>query len=124
GIPVDTCLQTFFGDFSNILPEALDFPVSHLGIDFYETNLEKLKEYSFEKGVALGLVDSRSSLSEDEVELVAIAKEVIDSIYNSKMYDVFLCPTCDLEFLPWDVAKEKMKIISNVTKLLRREFYG
>lgn len=124
GIPIDTCLQTFFGDFSNILPEALDFPVSHLGIDFYETNLEELKEYSFEKGVALGLVDSRSSLMGDEAELVTIAKEVIDSIYSSKMYDVFLCPNCDLEFLPWNVAKEKMKIIGNVTKLLRREFYG
>ncbi|MEM3665619.1 MAG: hypothetical protein QW222_00890, partial [Candidatus Bathyarchaeia archaeon] len=35
GIPIETCLQTFFGDFSKVLPIALEFPVSHLGIDFY-----------------------------------------------------------------------------------------
>ncbi len=123
GTPVKTCLQAFFGDFSRILPEALDFPVDHLGIDLYETNFEKLKEYSFEKGVALGLVDSRSSLVENQDELVTVAKELIDSIYRSKMSEVFICPNCDLEFLPWERAEEKMKVIGGVSKRLREEFY-
>jgi len=124
GIPIKTCLQTFFGDFSQILPEALDFPVDHLGIDIYETNLEKLKEYNFGKGVALGLVDSRSSLIENRDELVEFAKKIIDSTYRSKIIEVFICPNCDLEFLPWNIAEEKMKIIGIVTKRLREEFYG
>jgi len=93
-----------------------------LGIDLYETNFEKLKEYNFEKGVALGLVDSRSSLVENEDELVAVAKEIIESIYRFKTEEVFVCADCDLEFLPWEKAKEKMKVISNVTKCLREEF--
>ena len=122
GTTAKTCLQTFFGDFSNILPEALDFPVDHLGIDFYETDFEKLKEYSFEKGVALGLVDSRSSLVEGQDELVAAAKETIESIYRSRIEEVFICPNCDLDFLPWERAEEKMKVISSVTKRLREEF--
>jgi len=122
GTTIKTCLQTFFGDFSKILPEALDFPVNHLGIDSYETDFEKLKEYSFEKGVALGLVDSRSSLVEKPDELVEVAKEIIESIYRSKIEDVFICPNCDLDFLPWERAKEKMKVISSVTKHLREEF--
>jgi 5-methyltetrahydropteroyltriglutamate--homocysteine methyltransferase len=124
GTPVKTCLQTFFGDLSQVLPEALDFPVDHLGIDLYETDTETLKEYSFEKGVALGLVDSRSSLVENQDELVTIAKELINSIYRSGSMDVFICPTCDLEFLPWERAEEKMKVISNVAKRLSEEFYG
>jgi 5-methyltetrahydropteroyltriglutamate--homocysteine methyltransferase len=122
GTTIKTCLQTFFGDFSKILPEALDFPVDHLGIDLYETDFEKLKEHSFEKGVALGLVDSRSSLVEEQDELVAVAKEIIESIYRSKIKEVFICPNCDLEFLPWERAEEKMKVISGVTKRLREEF--
>ena len=122
GIPIKTCLQTFFGDFSQILPEALDFPVDHLGIDLYETNFEKLKEHSFEKGVALGLVDSRSSLVENEDELVTVAKEIAGSIYRSKICEVFICPNCDLEFLPWERAEEKMKVISGVVKRLKEEF--
>jgi 5-methyltetrahydropteroyltriglutamate--homocysteine methyltransferase len=124
GAPIKTCLQTFFGDFSRILPEALDFPVDHLGIDLYETNFEKLKEYSFEKGVALGLVDSRSSLVENQDELFTVAKELIDSIYRSKISEVFICPNCDLEFLPWERAEEKMNIISSVAKRFREEFNG
>jgi len=122
GTSVKTCLQTFFGDFSKILPEALDFPVDHLGIDLYETDFEKLKEYNFEKGVALGLIDSRSSLVEKQDELVAAAEQIIKSIYRSRIEEVFICPNCDLDFLPWERAEEKMKVISSVTKRLREEF--
>ena len=121
GITAKTCLQTFFGDFSKILPEVLDFPVDHLGIDLYETDFEKLKEYSFEKDVALGLVNSRSSLVEEPTELVAVAKEIIESIYRSGTMEVFICPNCDLDFLPWEKAKEKMEVLGNVTKRLREE---
>ncbi|MGB9756321.1 MAG: hypothetical protein ACPLVJ_00865 [Candidatus Bathyarchaeales archaeon] len=123
GVPIKTCLQTFFGDFSQILPEALDFPVEHLGIDLYETDLQKLKDYSFEKGVALGLVDSRSSLVEKVDELFKLANKMIDSIYCSKVKDVFICPNCDLDFLPWKIAEEKIKVIGNVARRLRGEFY-
>jgi len=122
GTTTKTCLQTFFGDFSKILPQALDFPVDHFGIDLYETDLEKLKEYSFEKGVALGLVDSRSSLVEEQDELVAAAEQIIESVYGSRIEEVFICPNCDLDFLPWERAEEKMKVISSVTKRLREEF--
>jgi 5-methyltetrahydropteroyltriglutamate--homocysteine methyltransferase len=122
GIPIKTCLQTFFGDFSQILPEALDFPVDHLGIDFYETDIEKLKEYAFEKGVALGLVDSRSSLIENQNELVTVAKEFIELAYCHELSEVFVCPNCDLEFLPWEKAERKMKVVGAVAKSLREEF--
>jgi len=117
---IRSCLQTFFGDFSEILPEALDFPVNDLGIDLNETEMEKLKEYAFDgKGVALGLVDARSSLVEDEKELLKVVDELTDAIYPSKTHDIFICPNCDLEFLPWEKAKEKIGVISSVTKLLK-----
>lgn len=121
GLATRVCLQTFFGDFTQILPEALDFPVNDLGIDLYETSLEKLKGYEFNKGVALGLIDARSSLLENEKELVTLAKELTESIYPSKMYDVFICPNCDLEFLPWSRAEKKIFIMSNVVKQLQSE---
>ena len=121
GASIKTCLHTFFGDFSRILPEALDFPVDHLGIDMYETDLEKLEGYSFEKGVALGLVDSRNSLVEDSDELVAVAERIFESIHCSRMSEVTICPNCDLEFLPWERAVEKMKVMSNVVKRLSED---
>ncbi|MCS7124082.1 MAG: hypothetical protein NZ932_01510 [Candidatus Bathyarchaeota archaeon] len=121
-VKLRTCLQTFFGDFSKILPEALDFPVSDLGIDLYETNLEELKEYSFDnKGVALGVVDARSSLLENERELLNVSKSLIEAIYPSKIGDVFICPNCDLEFLPWERAEQKLRVIERVVEILRSE---
>jgi 5-methyltetrahydropteroyltriglutamate--homocysteine methyltransferase len=122
GIPIKTCLQTFFGDFSQILPKALDFPVDHVGIDLYETKPAELKEHTFEKGVALGLVDSRSSIVETQDELVRAAKKIIRAIYRSKTPEVFVCPNCDLEFLPWEKAEKKIRVLGSVAKLLRREF--
>ena len=122
GIFVQTSLQTFFGDFSHILPDVLDFPVDDLGIDLYETNLRSLKEYPFDKGVALGLIDSRNSLVEDMNQLVSVASEIIDSIYQSGVKQIFICPNCDLEFLPWNRAKMKMKAASEVADRLRKEY--
>jgi len=121
---VKTCLQTFFGDFSRILPEALDFPVDHLGIDVYETDVAELKEYSFSKGVVLGLLDSRNSLVEDKAELMEIAQEVLEPISGLETRDVFICPNCDLEFLPWQRAEEKMRLVGDVARSLKEEFYG
>jgi len=118
-----TCLQTFFGDFAKILPEALDFPVDDLGIDLYETNMKELKEHTFEKGVALGLIDARTSLVEDENEIVKVANEVVEAIYPSKIRDVFICPNCDLEFLPWERAEEKIRVIGHATKILERGYW-
>ncbi|MBS7632646.1 hypothetical protein KEJ15_03355 [Candidatus Bathyarchaeota archaeon] len=121
GISAKTCLQTFFGDFSQIMPTALDFPVDHLGIDLYETKLEAVKEYSFTKGVALGLVDSRSSLIESSKELVKIAKSIFKFVYTSKKDEFFVCPNCDLEYVPWKRAKKKMAVLSRVAEHLRED---
>jgi methionine synthase II (cobalamin-independent) len=119
GVHVTTCLQTFFGDLAGILPEALDFAVDHLGIDMYETDFEKLKNYAFSKGVALGLVDSRSSPVEDPDRLAVAVMEILDSISDQSL-DVFVCPNCDLEFLPWERARQKMNVVTAVAERLRR----
>ncbi|MEM3458036.1 MAG: hypothetical protein QXN36_04600 [Candidatus Bathyarchaeia archaeon] len=121
GVQIKTCLQTFFGDFCEILPEALDFPVDHLGIDLYETDLNKLKDYSFDKGIALGLVDARNSLVEEADNLIESVKEIVESLHGSKQKDIFVCPNCDLEFLPWERAQEKIRLIGSVAKRLREE---
>jgi methionine synthase II (cobalamin-independent) len=124
GVPVKTCLQTFFGNFSQILPEALEFPVNHLGIDLYETCVETLEKYEFDKGVALGLIDARSSLVENPSELAKLAKQVVKAIYPSNLEEIFVCPNCDLEFLPWERAKEKIKVLGMLAKQLEEELYG
>jgi 5-methyltetrahydropteroyltriglutamate--homocysteine methyltransferase len=122
GAPIRTCLQTFFGDFSLILPAVLDFPVDDLGIDLYETKFDQLKEYTIQKGVALGVTDSRSSLIENPDELVAVTNTVLKTVCSKS--SVFICPNCDLVFIPWALAREKMRVVGVVAKRLREEFDG
>ncbi|MEM3536765.1 MAG: hypothetical protein QXF44_03200, partial [Candidatus Bathyarchaeia archaeon] len=107
-----------------ILPKALEFPVDHFGIDLYETDIDKIKEYGLGKGIALGLLDSRSSLIENQDELATIAKELIKSLRSSDIVDIFICPNCDLEFLPWERAEEKLRVLGLVANRLRGELYG
>ncbi|MDH7564007.1 MAG: hypothetical protein QHH24_03870 [Candidatus Bathyarchaeota archaeon] len=121
GISAKTCLQTFHGDFSQIMPAALDFPVNHLGVDLYETKFDAVKEYSFTKGVALGLVDARSSLIESSKELVNIAKRVFEFTCASGKDECFICPNCDLEYVPWKRAKKKMAVLRRVAERLRED---
>jgi len=124
GLHIKSCLHTFFGDFSRILPEAAEFQVDDLGVDLYATDIEKLKQHDYRKGVVLGLADSRSSLVEDESEMVKVAKHILSIFSSLEVNEIFVCPNCDLDFLPYDRAKEKMNAISHVTKLLQEEFGG
>ncbi|MEM2987717.1 MAG: hypothetical protein QXK26_01590, partial [Candidatus Bathyarchaeia archaeon] len=54
-------------------------------------------------------------------ELFKVAEELTESIYPSKIYDIFICPNCDLEFLPWERAQEKIRVVSRVAKHLKAE---
>ena len=108
--------------FSLILPAVLDFPVDDLGIDLYETKFDQLKEYTIQKGVALGVTDSRSSLIENPDELIAVTNTILKTVCSKS--PVFICPNCDLVFIPWNLAREKMRIVGVVAKRLREEFDG
>jgi 5-methyltetrahydropteroyltriglutamate--homocysteine methyltransferase len=122
GVSAKTCLQTFFGDFSKILPHVLDFPVDNLGIDLFATDLEKLRQYQFEKGIALGLINSRNSLVEEKTTVLNLAKDLLNSLYPSKIRDVYVCPISDLDFLPWERAKEKIMLLHRLCASLRVDY--
>ena len=123
GVSAKTCLQTFFGDFTRVLPEALEFPVDYLGIDLYETRVETLEQYDFDKSVALGIIDGRSSLIENPSGLAKLTKKIVKTIYSSDFKEMFVCPNCDLEFLPWKRAKEKIKTLGVLARQLEKELY-
>jgi len=113
-----TCIHTFFGDLTSILPDLLDFPVDDIGFDLYEVNLEELLEYRTNKGIAVGAIDSRSSLIENPREIADLVIRVTDAL---QCRYVFICPNCDLEYLPWKRAKEKIRVLANVKTLLKGE---
>jgi 5-methyltetrahydropteroyltriglutamate--homocysteine methyltransferase len=118
GLKTKTCLQTFFGDAANILPEALAYPVSDLGFDLYETAPETLKGLKLKGGVSLGLIDTRNSIIEDADEITTAAKQILAM---AKSKDIYVSTNCDADFLTWEKAQEKIGVLTRVAENLRRD---
>jgi 5-methyltetrahydropteroyltriglutamate--homocysteine methyltransferase len=118
GLKARICLTTFFGDAADILPEALAYPVSDLGFDLYETAPETLKGLKLNGGVSLGLVDARNSTIEDSDELTEAAKRILKTL---KPADTYVSTNCDADFLTWENAEEKIRVLTRVAENLRRD---
>jgi 5-methyltetrahydropteroyltriglutamate--homocysteine methyltransferase len=112
-----TFLYTYFGDFSLIGEELLDFPVDGLGVDFQETPLKKLAGTAFNKELAAGIVDARNSLLEEPQEIAALALEIEEKLFPPSL---FLCPNCELEYLPLETASKKLCILAEATALAKK----
>jgi len=104
-------LHTPFGSLSNALPDILDFPVDVVGVDLLKTRLSQLSEYSIDKRLYLGVLDGRNTLLED-CETVVSTVENLFRKTGLKNADVG--PTCELEFLPFELAVDKVKKLGEV----------
>lgn len=117
GLKAKTCLQTFFGDAGDLLPEALAYPVSDIGFDLYETAPETLKGLKLKGGISLGVVDARNSTIEDPTELTAATSQILETISPK---DIYVSTNCDTDFLTWEKAEEKIGVLVKVAENLRR----
>ena len=118
GVGCERMIHLFFGDVLNVLPGILDFPVDVLGFDLTSTNIRELAEYSVDGGVALGLIDGRNSLMEREEPML---RKVESYLGRNEPRQLYITPSCDLEFLPPPVAEEKVRLISRITRRVREE---
>ncbi|MEM4668445.1 MAG: hypothetical protein QXD35_05010, partial [Nitrososphaerota archaeon] len=92
--------------------------VDVLGFDLTRTNLMKLAEYDIES-IALGIIDGRNSLIED-VEVVL--KKVEKYLNKKEPRLLYITPSCDLEFLTPEIAREKTILIKRIVNALREIF--
>ena len=111
-------LHTYFGDAAPILHELLDFPVDYVGIDFFATEYREIKDFSWDRGMLCGCFDARNSY----IEPVEMVEKLIEEIRaNPAPRDLIIAPNCDLEFLPRDVAMQKVRRIGEVLSNLGGE---
>jgi 5-methyltetrahydropteroyltriglutamate--homocysteine methyltransferase len=114
GVTGKKCVQTYFGDASGIAAALLDFPIDFIGLDLYATPIEKLLELDFNKGLGCGCVDGRNSLLESPEDLRKLIVKIRDELEPK---DLFICPNCDLEYLPYRIAEKKMQVLSNTKRM-------
>jgi len=107
GVPL--ALQTYFFPADPLLDALAAFPVAQIGIDLRsrETHvLEKLN--TVRQTVVLGVVDARNTRVETERELVGFIEAALKKIPADYLW---LAPTTGLEYLPHDVAVQKLKVL-------------
>jgi len=109
----EVSLHTYFDDFTAIT-KVLKFPVDSVTIDLTATNLKDLK-FETDKKIGLGCIDAANSLLENTKETIKFVSNLIKKL---KLKNFFVCPNCDLDFLPQPIAEKKVEIL----KAVAREF--
>jgi 5-methyltetrahydropteroyltriglutamate--homocysteine methyltransferase len=108
GVQAETALYTWFGDANGILPQLMELPVDVIGLDFVwgPGNWEALKRTVFTKRLGFGIVDARNTKMESLEDIVERIRRVGEFVPADRLY---VNPSCGLEYLPREVAFEKLK---------------
>lgn len=111
-------LHVYFGDSSPLYDKFQELPVETLGLDFtYSSNLvDKIEENGSDKKLGLGLIDARNTKMEKKDEIISVIERITPKIREDELY---LNPSCGLEFLPRKRAFEKLEKIVKIGKEAR-----
>ena len=108
GLTVETALYLYFGDVEGIYPQVLDLPFDLIGLDFVmgAKNEALLKSAPFTKKLGLGIVDARNTKLESADEIVERIRTLAAGVAPDRVH---VSPNTGLEFLPREVAQEKLR---------------
>jgi 5-methyltetrahydropteroyltriglutamate--homocysteine methyltransferase len=107
GVRAKKILCLYFGSIKPLVPALYDLPVDIFAVDTVSKaeNLELLLKAPPGKGIVAGCLDARNIKLESKAELVAIYKK----LSSQNRPEVFVSPSCGLEFLPHSDATAKLK---------------
>ena len=107
GVPL--ALQTYFFPADPLLDALAAFPVAQIGVDIRSRDTHVLDRLNtLRQTVVLGIVDARNTRVETESELVGLIEAALKRIPAEYLW---LAPTTGLEFLPHDVAVQKLRAL-------------
>jgi len=107
GLVTKTGICTYFKDVSGLTPGLYRLPFNVIGLDFAwgPKNFDLLKGFPADKELAMGLLDARNTRLEPVAEIVAAVKQVSAYVPLDRLQ---LSPSCGLDFLPRQNAREKL----------------
>lgn len=107
GVPL--ALQTYFFPADSLLDALAAFPVAQVGIDIRSRDTHALERLNaLRQTIVLGIVDARNTRVETERELVDLIEAALRQLPADYLW---LAPTTGLEYLPHDVAVQKLKAL-------------
>jgi 5-methyltetrahydropteroyltriglutamate--homocysteine methyltransferase len=112
-------LVFYFGDPAPIYDHLQTLPVDLLGLDFtYNPDLvDRVASKGTARTLVLGLVDGRNTRLEDPEDA---ARQLEKLARGADLNRAYLSPSCGLEFLPRDRARQKLKHLA----VIRNTFLG
>ncbi len=114
GLGAETYLHLYFKNCSKVAPRISEFKVDGIGIDFRNTPIVDLEGLDF-KGLACGCIDAMNTRIETPREVASFAEQVLRTLEPKKIY---LTTNCDLEFVPYAFAKQKVRNLGETLRLL------
>jgi 5-methyltetrahydropteroyltriglutamate--homocysteine methyltransferase len=108
-------LNTYFGDAGPYVDRLRRLPVDAVGIDFAETDVDELGA-GWQVGLLAGVIDGRRSPLEPVEATAEFAAKAAESTGAPSL---FVSSNCDLEFLPQDLAREKVLRLGEIGARLK-----
>ncbi len=125
GVQAKRIVHICHGRVDLLFPDLLDFPVDQFDLEFANNHfqlLEVLKEYKYEssgKELGFGVIDIHSKKVESKEFIKNAIYKVLEFMPPERVY---VKPDCGLKKLgDRDIAFQKMKVMVEATKEVRRE---
>jgi 5-methyltetrahydropteroyltriglutamate--homocysteine methyltransferase len=121
GLKAKTLTHICYGDFEKIYPGMLEIPVDQIDLELSNSNfslLELFRKYPFTKEIGLGVVDVHSHALESK-ELVKSRIENALKVFRPEQ--IYVDPDCGLKTREVQEAKDKLRVIVEATKEVRKE---
>lgn len=104
-----TIVWTYFGDAAPSLPLLGRLPVSAIGVDLSETDPASLEGGIAGHAIGLGVIDPRTTLSEDAGAIAQIAHRIQE---KARPPALWLGPGAPLDLLPAEPAAKKLHVLA------------
>ncbi len=106
---------TYGADARSAFPLLDRLPVSVVGVDLAEAEVDQLPDGPSRTGLGLGVVDPRTTLEEDPAEVARVVRAAYARRHPSA---VWLGPGAPLDLLPWEPATRKLHVLPAVRRAL------
>jgi 5-methyltetrahydropteroyltriglutamate--homocysteine methyltransferase len=116
GLSIETALWTYFGDLEGLYPQVLDLPFDLIGFDFVmgHGNEALLQRTPSTKKLGLGIVDARNTRLESPEQIAERVKSLAGNVDPDRVH---VAPNTGLEFLPREVAQEKLRRLAQGVRM-------
>lgn len=117
-----TAAYFYFANVEKVYDSLSSLPVHVIGLDLVSdpANAKLVREKAFGKELSLGVVDARNTKMEKESDL----RGLLASFEKNRDRIQYVAPSAGLEFLPYDTAVEKLKLVGSLSAKVKEVVGG